>query len=392
MTQAEYQLFLNELEPADRFEMVPPHWKTCCYSGEPESPLLGVWPWQARRFAAWATRGTGPASWHLPTGAEPAESPTATTAYWYFNDKLSSVPASVTEAVEAWARGQEPGATPPSTLNIAGSHSLIDCLPQGHHHTRNQTPDFNRYGTRVPTRANSLTHAISRANARARDLDLACDLAVALDHALDLSHRRRDNARLHHLAVACVRAPALDNDNSRALSTAYEFESIHALDRPLGGIFARARDRARVRNRTLTLALARDRASVLGFALILAFESEINIDFDVICSLDVGRIRAIAKSLGQQTQHDRSGASGVRRRLLGALREILTVEDDRFAARRAQLNYELCLFDLVRPHLSRDHLDRLAPIGLTLRLLLARIDGEVPPYEGILLVRDKAAP
>jgi len=64
------------------------------------------------------------------------------------------------------------------------------------------------------------------------------------------------------------------------------------------------------------------------------------------------------------------------------LLEILIAKDDLFAGRRALLDYELCLFELVRPHLSRDRLDKLAPIGLTLQLLRARIDGEVAPLRG----------
>jgi hypothetical protein len=67
-------------------------------------------------------------------------------------------------------------------------------------------------------------------------------------------------------------------------------------------------------------------------------------------------------------------------------------KDNTFAIRRAQLAYEMCIFDLVRPYLNRDRLDKLAPIGLTIKLLLARMDGEIPPYEGILLVRNKITP
>ena len=104
-------------------------------------------------------------------------------------------------------------------------------------------------------------------------------------------------------------------------------------------------------------------------------------------------MRKISEDLRQQAQHEGSSISGSRKRLLACLLEILIAGgDDNFASRRAQLDYEMCLFDLVRPHLSRDRLDKLAPIGLTLQLLLARMDGEIPPYEGILLVRDKIAP
>jgi hypothetical protein len=136
---------------------------------------------------------------------------------------------------------------------------------------------------------------------------------------------------------------------------------------------------ARVRELDRELALTRDRRLALTRELQLAIEP----------SIDVGKVRTILDSLRQQEEPEEDSVSVSRKRLLGCLLEILLAKDDKFAVQRAELDYELCLFDLVRPHLSRDSLVKLTPIELTLRLLLSRRVGELEPYEGILLVRDK---
>jgi hypothetical protein len=84
--------------------------------------------------------------------------------------------------------------------------------------------------------------------------------------------------------------------------------------------------------------------------------------------------------------------SGRRRRLLVCLLDVLTAGTDPVATRRAWRNYAICLLDIAHPHLNRKSLDKLEPIEFTLRLLVAREAGEVQPYEGILLVRDRNAP
>jgi hypothetical protein len=156
-------------------------------------------------------------------------------------------------------------------------------------------------------------------------------------------------------------------------------------DEAIDGAQGLALDLARALAPALKLDIARTLAQALALVL--------NRDLDITKSLlDVGKIRERSKSLRQQAQRTGGSIDEREKRLLGCALEILITEPDSLACRRAFLDYEMCLFDLVRPHLSQYRLNQMAPIGLTLRLRLSRINGEVPPYEGILLVRDKTAP
>jgi hypothetical protein len=142
----------------------------------------------------------------------------------------------------------------------------------------------------------------------------------------------------------------------------------------------------RLRVRALALAIGR------AIDLDLDLDRGLALDIKVVPRLDVGRMREISESLRQQAQCEGPCIAASRKQLLVCVLGIFIAESDEFARRRAQLDYEMCLFELVRPHLSRERLEKLAPTGLTLRLLRARMDGEVPPYEGILLVRNKIVP
>jgi hypothetical protein len=50
VSNAEYQLFLLQADPSERWPLVPPHWREDWFRGEPEEPVLGVLPWQAERL------------------------------------------------------------------------------------------------------------------------------------------------------------------------------------------------------------------------------------------------------------------------------------------------------------------------------------------------------
>lgn len=50
VSNAEYQLFLLQRKPVKRWPLVPPHWREDWFRGEPEDPILGVFPWQAERL------------------------------------------------------------------------------------------------------------------------------------------------------------------------------------------------------------------------------------------------------------------------------------------------------------------------------------------------------
>lgn len=96
VTQAEYQLFLDELRPQGSFRQ-PDHWQGMQFnSGEGQLPATGVRPSDAQAFCNWLTeRENGPWRFRLPTAQEttrhPLNAPSTapndvTTGYWFFKD------------------------------------------------------------------------------------------------------------------------------------------------------------------------------------------------------------------------------------------------------------------------------------------------------------------
>jgi hypothetical protein len=380
VTQAEYQLFLNGLEPDDRFKMVPLHWTTYHFTGDPESSVLGVGPWQAMNFAEWANRSATRALWCLPTGQETVESPLAKVAYWCSDGALSITPAITQVTMEGWTRPQDLGTTIPMTLGVDRRlHSSGDC-------------------SRALTLALDLKSdykfnrdlGLARVSARTHDLALALALSLDLDHALDLRYAEdRDLAldlgHARDLARDLARVSASDHWRKRVSSRDYWLERVSARAQALARRLVS--DLASVRAHVPVLDLAID----LAHALAIASDLDLDLADTILPSPDVGKMRAISGSLRQQAERASASVSGARMRLLGCLLEILCAGDDRLAARRAVIEYELCLSDIIHPHLSADSQDQLDldSMRLTFRHLRARAAGEIEPYEGILLVRDK---
>lgn len=96
VTQAEYQLFLDELRAQGSFRQ-PDHWEEMQFtSGEGQLPATGVRPSDAQAFCNWLTeRENGPWRFRLPTAQETARHPLntpskapndATAGYWFFKD------------------------------------------------------------------------------------------------------------------------------------------------------------------------------------------------------------------------------------------------------------------------------------------------------------------
>ncbi|MBK8905407.1 MAG: NACHT domain-containing protein [Anaerolineaceae bacterium] len=96
VTQAEYQLFLDELRAQGSYRQ-PDHWQGMQFaSGEGQMPAAGVRPSDAQAFCNWLTeRETGPWRFRLPTAQETARHPLnapstapndAAMGYWFFKD------------------------------------------------------------------------------------------------------------------------------------------------------------------------------------------------------------------------------------------------------------------------------------------------------------------
>lgn len=105
VTQAEYQLFLDELRAQGSYRQ-PDHWPGMVFAnGEGQLPAAGVRPSDAQAFCNWLTeREHGPWRFRLPTAQEterhplnaPSTAPNdAATGYWFFKDghfELASSP------------------------------------------------------------------------------------------------------------------------------------------------------------------------------------------------------------------------------------------------------------------------------------------------------------
>lgn len=96
VTQAEYQLFLDELRARGSYRQ-PDHWQGMQFiSGEGQLPATGVRPSDAQAFCTWLTeRENGPWRFRLPTAQETTRHPLnnaskapndAAAGYWFFKD------------------------------------------------------------------------------------------------------------------------------------------------------------------------------------------------------------------------------------------------------------------------------------------------------------------
>ena len=104
VTQAEYQLFLDELRAAGTYRQ-PDHWADMQFSkGAGRQPVAGVRPSDAQAFCDWLSeRDPGPWRYRLPTAKEKSRPPLNSPAleeepnpvgYWYLNNDQAALEAS----------------------------------------------------------------------------------------------------------------------------------------------------------------------------------------------------------------------------------------------------------------------------------------------------------
>ncbi len=237
ITHAEYELFLDERRAQGKCHQ-PDHWSGHKFPpGQGRTPVVGVRPSDAIAFCQWLTqREPGEWRYRLPMAGE-LDTDTLTDlaqarsaaglGYWVVSD----------EGVElVKVRASAPGIEGMASRRVALDLDRARDLDRAH----------DRAHDRARARALDLGSDLDLARARVRDL--ARDLA--LDRALDLD-RARDRAR------------ALDRDLDRDRVLAHDRALARALDLNLD----RARDLARDRVLALDLDLARDLARDLKLAL-----------------------------------------------------------------------------------------------------------------------------
>ena len=240
VTHAEYQLFIDERAAGHEFRQ-PDHWTTLRFAaGTARSPVLGVRGSDASEFCDWLTTRTGGlARYRLPTSAETAEIPYRDdnagqpVRHWAIGADGKTAALSAPVPVGEWLRlGLQStsrsrrvliqSVEKPATAGSGGA------LPFDPRIAEAVAPNLQRL-LQHPDLAAILERELSedRALALARDRDRALARALDLDFTLDLDldldlDRALDLARALDLVLDRARARALD----RALDLLLIFQGI----------------------------------------------------------------------------------------------------------------------------------------------------------------------
>lgn len=100
VTQAEYQRFLNESVGWKLRELLPPHWISERFEGDPESPILGLYPSQANEFIDWLNEMDSGEVWRLPYTNELALLPELPNPAWSQEGQLSYIHTNAVRSFE----------------------------------------------------------------------------------------------------------------------------------------------------------------------------------------------------------------------------------------------------------------------------------------------------
>jgi energy-coupling factor transporter ATP-binding protein EcfA2 len=288
ITQAEYQLFLDEKRTADE-HVQPDHWIGRQFpEGQGALPVVGLRPSDARAFCGWLNeRDQVQGKYRLPLQGEISGSDivgleiTGTAkGFWSFSDEVS-----------VFEEAPQIGERPPDDCSVM----ILNVLKP------------------------ALKRALERARAfeRARALDLKLKRAVSRASALD-------------------RTQALEIDRDRDLHQA------------LGRAFDRIR--AHDVERALEQACSSRKVCVLDLDRALEFARDLDIDVEGV----LNRARA---SLKDRTLH---------------------------------LNVVLgCVFDVILDGIRAPNLGHALEVVILLTTLKLRLDGDLVPFEGLRIVREK---
>ncbi len=338
ITHIEYQLFLDEKRAQGEYRQ-PDHWQSYRFApGEGLKPVLGVRPSDAEAFCQWLTeRSGGLWCYRLP---KPEETPWpgkwGTGVTWWIQTGKTQAPAgNHAQAVDL-------------DLTSARARDLARFLAR--FLARDRARDLARFLARDRARALDLALALARFLARdlARALDLDLDLALALDLDLDLDlDRDLDLARARALALARAFAPAHAFDLNRDL----------ALNRVRAFVLDRARDRGL--DRFLARGLGRD--------------------FDLARNLD--RVQDLVHTAKPTRAELRTLSRLIL--LYGTVLSLAEIQRTRSGFKKliANTREEISFWAQLR--------DECLNLYLDLLILEERIEGRMPPVEGIRIVRER---
>lgn len=397
VTQAEYQLFLLSRAASERWIFVPPHWTSDCFSGDPTAPMLGVTSYQAMGFAKWATN-SGEQAWQLPTSQ--IGSADLPDGCWVVDDepqiaKIKNRTAKIKDAIAQWAKA--------NGLTAIPDHPWEQLLEPSWFYRRRTAFQRMVIVTRAFLgRVASGLSSIGRPTddnkriigARASlEINLAFEIAQVgvpfdirtyryheyLDESLNgylryykhLLPSGRDAFYLTRLGTALYLALNLGQDVALKEAFTYAFNG-KKRPRPTPG--------------------GRDDSETLGdFCKSVPIALAISGRYDNLASalsedsLDIGQIDRLINELDELYSTDDFIAN--RLRLLVSAAKVVVTQSNPISHRHAWLRYGMCLAQLCFQRQIPSDRQFIPKVHFALKLLEARAEGRVEPWEGILLVR-----
>jgi energy-coupling factor transporter ATP-binding protein EcfA2 len=369
---AEYQVFLDE-QLAHDTSYDPDHWMTSAFpSGTGHAPVLGVRWADAMAFCEWLTvHESGLWRYRLLKVAE-----------WQYIKNDEKITIALEAGTGYWMEERR--------FEINKLPFPYDAVSEMLQVSRDRTFDWARDLALARDRARALDLALDRALALDRTRDLALDRDLTLDRALDRT-------------LAQARTLDLDRDINLASARA------RALDQAI----ALARTHDFTRNRDLALALAHafnhtlsfDRAHALvhDLSLVSNHITDLDLDLDLILDLALNLVRALdhlntltsrgttifpkpKKTLQEERRFliwfTRYSAYVLARyfRFCSILTNSLDKKPWYSFYNKSEPSSELLFEQLVTSYLN---------IFVTFTLLEDRIEGRLPAWEGILLVKER---
>jgi hypothetical protein len=335
VTQAEYQLFLGSFDKFEQESMRPPHWRRSWFEGDPEAPILGIWPWQAERFATFAAKGAFSTDWRLPHPEESTQISTNgdSAPYWCADGQLAK------EEPRRQKGNSHSDEALPSGLNIE-THLDIQCL-----------------------------HAIATA------LDTA--LWVAPDQAFDLAFAL---ARAINVAVTRTFCGDVQRAHDLAAMASFNGEFVHRVTRALEAD-PQCKYLLSLSERAIPVSTLLDPSTSISFwgrkRQRKAFPS-VEMERPLVIA---NREKLIA--CGRDLYHE------ARRKVQDGFRQLTVLCYDWNDSNQSWNNYASFILQMAIPYLTDRHLAQASQLESTLRLIRDRESGAARPVEGIQLVRDR---
>lgn len=373
--QAEYQLFLHSFAKNERWRFLPPHWKSDRFYGEPTEPIVGVTFDQATEFASWA-RNSGEHAWQLPTF--PIEGVDLPDGCWVVDNlakaytgraQIMDKTGLIKNDIARWAKANSLSAMPDQPWE-----QLLEMILRIHIGAASLLRLFGL-----------LLSPIGRNNkyfANLIGVETFYGLNVAVSMArLDTRHPRNRLKFYEYDYWTSALGRAFYSKISAALSDSLRLDltTYH-------GSYSESSLRQAIFNSKSDLddacgcrLISRALAAYAGYHNL---ENALAHD-----STDTGHIERLIKELDYDGPRLIGDFKDNRLRLLVSALKVVVTQSNPISHRHAWLCYGLCLAELCLPHLSGDERSIIQLLYFPLKLLEARAEGRLQPWEKILMVR-----